>query len=325
MIRIGVLGAAKITRGALLRPASRVDGVLVHAVAARDPARARTYAHSNQIPVVHDNYQQVLDDPEIDAVYIPLPAALHAEWTLAAIAAGKHVLCEKPFTANAEQATIVERAASQSSVVVMEAYHSGHHPTLEQLREILASGVLGEVLHASAAFCVLIPPGKDIRWNAALGGGGLLDVGYYPLRLLRDLLGEPTIVGASALESHGIDRSLTAQLDFPSGARGEVVSAIWSRHLLSGGLSITGSKGHLSMMMPYHAPRLGGIRVRAHDARFVAKTDQKPTYDYQLEAFRDSIVTGATNSTDAPAAVRQLAAIDKIYRAAGMSPRNLSY
>jgi predicted dehydrogenase len=124
MLRIGVLGAAKITRGALLSPARKIDDVSVVAVAARDPLRAATYARRHHIPVVFSSYEELLASDDIDAVYIPLPAALHGRWAIAALRAGRHVLVEKPFAANAEEAQIVAAVAGDTGLVAMEAFHS---------------------------------------------------------------------------------------------------------------------------------------------------------------------------------------------------------
>src|SRR5205823_14173805 len=127
-LRFGVLGAARIAPLAIVKPARQVDGVVVSAIAARDPERAKEFASKHGIPKVHTSYDALVDDPDIDAVYIPLPNGLHAQWTLRAIAAGKHVLCEKPFTANAAEAEQVADAAEASDVVVMEAFHYRYHP-----------------------------------------------------------------------------------------------------------------------------------------------------------------------------------------------------
>ena len=125
VLRIGVLGAAKIAAGALIGPARRVPGVEVRAVAARDRGRADAFARRNRIPVVHRSYDELLADASIDAVYVPLPASLHARWTIAALEAGKHVLCEKPFAGNSAAAREVAAVAARSDRVVMEAYSSG--------------------------------------------------------------------------------------------------------------------------------------------------------------------------------------------------------
>src|SRR3954449_10479655 len=134
-IRIGILGAARIAPPALVRPARAVAEVELNAVAARDPARAQAFASKHGVPRVLTSYQELLDDPDLDAVYNPLPNGLHAEWTLKALEAGKHVLCEKPFTANAAEAQTVADAARASGLVVMEAFHYRYHPLAARMVE----------------------------------------------------------------------------------------------------------------------------------------------------------------------------------------------
>jgi predicted dehydrogenase len=131
---MGTLGAARITPAAPIKPARQVPEVTVTAVAARDPARARQFAARHGIAAVHDSYEALLADPDVDAVYNPLPNSLHAPWTLRAIAAGKHVLCEKPFTSNEAEAAEVADAARSAGLVVMEAFHYRHHPLARRMR-----------------------------------------------------------------------------------------------------------------------------------------------------------------------------------------------
>ena len=271
---------------------------------------------------MHPSYQALLADPELDAVYVPLPAALHAQWTIAAIDAGKHVLCEKPFTSNTAAAERVAVVASASDRVVMEAYHSHYHPLQRRLREMVASGELGSITSARASFCVPLPPGRNIRWNLALGGGGLLDVGYYPVRQLRELFGDdPSVAAARAWQRGGIDRLIEATLVFESGLRAVVVSSLWSRRLIGASLQVTGTGGRLHVSWPYHPQLRGRVRIHGRHGSRVERGDRRPTHVYQLEAFRDAIRDGSPVATDAAAGVSQMRTLDAIYQAAGMSPR----
>ncbi len=144
-MQIGVLGAARIAPPALIKPAKTNNDVVVAAVAARDVSRARAFAAKHDIARVHDSYEALLADPDIDAIYNPLPNGLHGKWTRAALAAGKHVLCEKPFTANAAEAREIAELAAQSDRVVMEAFHYRYHPLALRIEEIIASGELGKL------------------------------------------------------------------------------------------------------------------------------------------------------------------------------------
>jgi len=221
-MRIGVLGAARIVPLALLQPARAIGGVSVTAIAARDPRRARAFAAKHDIPTVHRDYESLLADASIDAIYNPLPAALHGHWTRQALAAGKHVLCEKPFTANAIEARAVADTAHHTDLVVMEAFHYRYHPLAARIVDIAKSGEIGRLIRLSATFCFPIPPGRNIRWQEQLGGGATMDVGCYPIHLLRHVTGaEPSVTWAIAKAvSPNVDRFLKAQLGFPSGAIG---------------------------------------------------------------------------------------------------------
>jgi predicted dehydrogenase len=321
MLRIGVLGAARITRDALIKPARKVDGVEVVAIAARDPQKAADAASKHDIPRVLDSYDAMLADPEIDAIYIPLPNGLHGQWTLAAIDAGKHVLCEKPFTANADEARAVAAAAKASSVVVTEAHHSSHHPQTKRAAEIVRSGMLGELESAEAAFVVPMPPSSDIRWNVALAGGSLMDLGCYPVRWLRDVLGvQPTVTSATASDREGIDASMDAQLDF-AGVPGRVRAAMWGNPPLLIEALVHGSAGVMKIRMPFMPQLKGKISVDGPGLRLREKADPHTSYAYQLEAFRDAVAGVGPNITDSDAAVETMQTIDDIYRAAGMQVR----
>ena len=138
-IRFGVLGAAQITPAALIAPARAVDGVEVVAVAARDRSRAEAFAAEHSIGRVDDDYQALIDDPDIDAVYNPLPMSLHHPWTIAALRAGKHVLCEKPFAANADEAAEMVTVAEEENRVLVEAFHWRYHPLADRLVEVVRS------------------------------------------------------------------------------------------------------------------------------------------------------------------------------------------
>jgi predicted dehydrogenase len=319
-VRIGVLGAARINHAALFAPVRRTDRVEVVAIAARNPSRAARVARRRGIPTVHSSYRALLDDPSINAVYIPLPAALHGTWAMAAIAAGKHVLCEKPFTANADEACAVRAAAAGSGLVVMEAHHTSFHPFTVRMRDLVHSGELGDISRASAWFHAPIPPGKDIRWNARLGGGSLMDLGVYPVRLLRDVLGEPTVQSAVALRRGDIDRRMTAHLDI-DGVDAIVDCGMWSSRALGAGLEVIGTRARMRVTSPFH-PHLGGrIRIDRPGVRRRERADRTSSYRYQLEAFRDEIESGRTNTRSVAEAVATMRVVDDIYRAAGLNPR----
>lgn len=186
-LRIGILGAAKIVSSALINPAKKLTDVEVVAIAARDSKRAEKYARKYSISRVHKTYTDLLADPEIDAIYNPLPNGLHAEWTIKALRAGKHVLCEKPFASNAKEATEMANVAKEMGKVLSEAFAYRTHPMVTRLKEIMNGGEIGSIKNIEARFGFLLPAPSNIRFNYDLGGGALMDAGCYPVSLVRFL------------------------------------------------------------------------------------------------------------------------------------------
>jgi predicted dehydrogenase len=325
-LRIGIIGAARIAPLALVKPAAVVDGVTVAAVAARDPKRASAFATKHGIPRVHTSYDDLVDDPEIDAIYNPLPNALHAEWTLRAIAAGKHVLCEKPFTSNAAEAEHVSDVAEASGLVVMEAFHYRYH-ALARLMETLVSTQLGEIRSVRTWLCFPLPKFSDIRFSYPLGGGASMDC-CYPVHALRLLgPGEPTVVSASAkvLKSSKaggpIDRAMTAHFSFPNGAVGRTDASMWSHRLLRVSAHVDGSRGQLRAMN-YVAPQIyNRLRVTVDGTTTRQRVKGEPSYVEQLRVFLAAVRDGTPFPTTPRDAVVTMRLIDDIYRAAGLPPR----
>lgn len=322
-LRIGTLGAARITPMALIRPARSVDDVHVVAVAARDRGRAEKFAAKHDIPRVHDSYEALVADPDIDAIYNPLPNAWHAPWTLKALEAGKHVLCEKPFTSNAAEALEVADAAERTGLTVMEAFHWRYHPLAERMVEIVRSGELGEVRHLSASFCVPLPMRGDIRWQLDLAGGSTMDVGAYTASIVRHVSGEePEVVDARAKErGAGIDRWLEADLRLPSGATARVTNSMWSGRLLSCGARVVGSEGEMRVLNPVAPHLLHRLSIRVGGRRRRERFGRTPTYTHQLRAFRAAVRDGAPLPTDALDAVKNMELLDAIYDASGLGVR----
>src|SRR5215470_13213106 len=178
-LRIGILGAARIAPMALIRPARQVPEVSVTAVAARDVDRARAFAKKHGLARVHSSYAELLSDPEIDAIYNPLPNGLHCEWTIKALEAGKHVLCEKPLASNADEAERMVAASTATGRVLVEAFHWRYHPLAGRMKEVVESGQLGAVRHIETDFNIPLVFPNDIRYRYDLAGGATMDVGCY--------------------------------------------------------------------------------------------------------------------------------------------------
>jgi len=323
-LRIGTLGAARITPMALIWPARTTAGVSVTAVAARDRGRAEKFARKHRIGKVHDDYGSLLADPEIDAVYNPLPNSLHAEWTLRALDAGKHVLCEKPFTSNAAEAERVHQAAEQSDRVVMEAFHYRYHPLAQRLRDLVASGELGAPRFIETWMCIPLPIPGDIRFRLELAGGATMDTGCYAIHLARTIAGEePLVVSARPkLASEGVDRAMQADVRFPSGAEGRINCSLFSWKFAKIAAVVRLEHGEIRAFNPVLPQFFHGLKWRKSGGSWTKETfPKKATYAYQLEAFRDAVVRGKPFITTTGEAVKTMKVVDAVYRAAGMSPR----
>src|ERR1700691_752993 len=226
-LRIGVLGAAGITSLALIEPA-RLMGAELTVIAARDPRRAEAFAAAHGVGVAVGTYEEVVNDPRVDAIYNPLPNACHAPWNRKAIEYGKHVLSEKPFACNADEAQEVYSLGRSAQRVVADGFHYVYHPVTAHLAGLLGSGILGALERVEVTVNTPPPPPNNIRWALELAGGGLMDLGCYALHFHRWLGrwagGEPLIVdavGGMRAGLPGIDEWGEIELRFPSGLTGQ--------------------------------------------------------------------------------------------------------
>lgn len=335
-LRIGLLGAAAIAPAALIKPALQTERVTVTAVASRDRTRAEAFARKHGIPVVHADYDALLADPDVDAVYIPLPNGVHATMALKAIQAGKHVLCEKPFTANRAEAERVadaaEAASARGGLVVMEAFHYRYHALAGRMREIVDSGELGELRRIEAEVCFPLPRFSDIRYDYGLAGGATMDAGCYAVHVARLLgAGDPAVTSARMLtvrRDRRVDRAMSAELTFPDGPVARIRASMWSRRALSIRARAVGSDGELrvtNFLMPQLYHRMT-VRTRQDSGRNVVRRErvarQPSTYVRQLTAFAAAALDGGPVLTSARDAVVTMGIIDDLYRAAGLPLRH---
>ncbi len=325
-LRIGVLGAARIAELAIVDPAHTTGDRLV-AVAARDRRRAEAFAAQHGVERVLDSYTDVITDPEVEVVYNPLANALHGPWNLAAISAGKHVLTEKPFASNAEEAHDVRDAGEKAGVTVLEGFHYLHHPVTRRLHQLLDSGEVGELRHVEVDMVIEAPADDDPRWSLALAGGALMDLGCYSLHahrmLARWAAGPPRLVAARAGERvgrPGVDEWLTAELEFPSGATGTArCNMAGDQRRMT--CRIIGSHGEATaanFVEPHLDDRV--IIKTAHGER-VEQLGKRSSYTYQLEALSASLRHHVPLPIDISDAVDTMQLIDDCYRAAGLAPR----
>jgi predicted dehydrogenase len=323
ILRIGTLGAAAITPAALVKPARAVRRAELVAVAARDRDRAQAFADKHGIGRVHGSYEELLADPDVDAVYNPLPNSLHAEWTIAALEAGKHVLCEKPFTDNTDEAREVAATAERTGMVVMEAFHYRYHPLMIRAVEVAQSGELGELRFVEAWMQAPLFKRHDIRYELDLGGGAQMDLGAYTTHQARTLMGEePAVVTATAKErSPGVDRWMRAELAFPSGAVGRTTVSLYGAVPLRLSFQLVGSKGVLKVINPQQPQLWSRFTVKVGGHRRRESFPRTPTYTYQLEAFVAAVLDGAPLLTPPADSIANMKVIDDIYTAAGLRPR----
>ncbi|MBX9789328.1 MAG: Gfo/Idh/MocA family oxidoreductase [Pirellulales bacterium] len=325
VVRIGILGAARIVPEALLKPAKQLAGTVeVAAVAARDRARAEAFAAKHGIGRVAGSYAELLADPQLDAIYIPLPNSLHAEWSIRALESGKHVLCEKPIASNAAEAEQMAAAAARTGKLLVEAMHWRYHPLAARIREIIDSGVLGPIKRIDTWACVPILGRRDIRYQYELGGGALMDLGCYAISVLRfAAAAEPQVTAADVrLATPNVDRWLQADLQFADGRAGRITCSMWSTDFLRGELVVKGAAGTLRVGNPYAPHLMHNIVIKTAAGKQSEKLRGLPTtYFYQLQAFAAAVRGGPAPLTGPDEALATMRVIDACYQAAGLPVR----
>src|SRR6266487_214698 len=324
-LRIGVLGTARIVPMALLSPAQQVPEAKIVTVGSREPRRAQEFARKHTIPRTASSYDAVLTDPEVDAVYIPLPNGLHHRWTLKALQAGKHVLCEKPFAANADEAEEMARAAEQSGKVVMEAFHYRYHPLAARMKEIVTSGILGKIRHVEAWVCVpFLLPG-DIRYRYELAGGATIDAGSYAIHILRLLAGDDleVVYAEPHVTSPQIDRWMRADFLGPDDLTARMTCSLFSVDILRIEVHVLGEQGEMTVINPLQPQLYHRLVLNIGGKKQVEHVSRVPPYDYQLRAFTSAILYGTPVLTPPVDSLINMRLIDEVYERAGLLRRGL--
>ncbi len=251
-VRWGLLSTAKIN-AALIGPLQTAARSELAAVASRDHGKAAAYAVDHHIPNAYGSYEDLLADPEIDAVYISLPNSMHAEWTIKAAQAGKHVLCEKPLVVSLSELDQVEAAAAAAGVTVFEAFMYLHHPQTRTALEMVRSGKLGRLQTINSWFNFYLPPvqAQNVRLQAGLTGGALWDVGVYPNSVSIVMAGRaPRAVWAQQeIGESGVDVAMRAQLDFGGGTVAQISTGF--RTPFREGVYLVGEEGILNIVEPW--------------------------------------------------------------------------
>jgi D-xylose 1-dehydrogenase (NADP+, D-xylono-1,5-lactone-forming) len=312
-IRFGFISTARINRK-VLAGARKSDRVEVVAVASRDPDHARAYADENKIERSYGSYDELLADPDVDAVYISLPNSLHVEWSIRALEAGKHVLCEKPLTRVPGEAERAFDVAERTGRLLTEAFMYRHNPQTKRLTELVEDGAIGELRLVRAAFSFPLTELANVRLRADLDGGSLMDVGCYCVSASRLLAGEPQHVEAvEVLAPTGVDVRLAGTMLHVGGIVSQFDSALDLPDRSE--LEAIGSDGTLAVSDPWHVLN-AGIELRR--AGSVEHIDVEPANSYQLELenLADAIEGRAPLLLGREDAVGQARAIAALYEAA---------
>ena len=323
MLRFGTLGAAAITPRALVYPCVDEPGAFISVVAARNRERAEAFAAAHNIPKVVDDYQAVIEHDKVDAVYIPLHITAHHEWTIKALQAGKHVLCEKSLAANGAEAREMAAMAEAQDRVLMDAFHYRYHPVFLRAKEIYDSGMLGEIEQVDAAFHIPVADPNNIRMNYDTAGGVTMDIGCYPISWVRHLLGgEPVTVDAEAVVGPpDVDVMLRTRMGFADGVVATTSGDMREDARFRADIMVTGSKGQLKVTNPL-VPQSGHLIELTIDGGTRTETrDRRPTYGYQLDAFLAAVNQRQPLFTDGEDGAAQMALIDRCYQAAGLRLR----
>ncbi|HKJ00920.1 MAG TPA: Gfo/Idh/MocA family oxidoreductase [Longimicrobiales bacterium] len=317
-LRWGVLGTANIGRAAV-NPAIQAsrNGALL-AVASRDEERAGAFARAAGIPRSYGSYESLLDDPDIDAVYVPLPNSLHREWVLRAAAAGKHILCEKPLGLTEEECREMADAAAGVGVTLMEAFMYRFHPRMARVVEMAQTGAVGAVGAIRSVFTFRLRSQDNIRLSPELGGGALMDVGCYCVNVSRTVAGaEPVAVQARAnWAPSGVDAELAGTLHFADGllAHFDCALTLERREVCE----VAGSEGVLSVPSAFLPGTddvvIEELRGRAPEVRhLVPGVDE---YRLMVEHFADAVLLGTSVRYDAYEAALNMRVIEGLYRSA---------
>jgi predicted dehydrogenase len=320
-VRWGVLGAARIAQKQVI-PAIRRSGRGKVLAVSSASGRARPYAEELGVPRAYDSHEELLADADVDAVYIALPNSLHAPWIVRAARAGKHVLCEKPMVLNGRELDEVEAAVAAAGVQLTEAFMYRHHPQQARVRDLLASGAVGDLVavHARLHFSLPRAADPDIRLRSDMGGGSLLDLGCYPLDLFGALTGrEPDDVVATAVrdEPGGVDTRLAAALRY-----GDVLATLDCSFdaAMTHTATLVGTRGVVTLLGPFRADLTGGVATLLVERdgateRIEVEGDQ---YAEQIRAFTASLADRAAGLGDAALSRRTARTLERVARAAGL-------
>ena len=291
ILRWGLLSTARINRS-LIPPLRASKRNQLAAVASRNQATADRYAREWKIPHAFGSYEALLNDPEIDVIYNPLPNSLHAEWTIKALRAGKHVLCEKPMVLSLAEMVAIKKISKETNRVVAEAFMYRHHPQTFKVQELMADGSLGKLQLIKGSFTFMLTHENDVRLDKALGGGSIWDVGCYPISYARMVAGaEPLeVFGWQVTGATGIDMSFIGQMRFPNDVHAQFDCGFASpEHSF---IEIVGTEGTLNIPDPFHPRKKPRIFLSRGNKTTTIEINAQELYLGEVEDMADAILSG---------------------------------
>jgi xylose dehydrogenase (NAD/NADP) len=313
-MRLGLLSTARIN-GEILEGASDADRVEVVAVASRSAERAEAYAAEHGIPRSHGSYEALLEDSEIDAVYVSLPNGLHHEWTMLALQAGKHVLCEKPYSRNSLEVEEAFVAADAAGLVLMEAFMYRHHPQTEAIEAQVREGTLGRLLAVRSTFTFPLASLEDVRARPELAGGALMDVGCYCVNGSRLVAGEPASVLAEQVTGPtGIDMAFFGTMRFPGDVVGQFEASFLAPQRQS--LEVVGEDAVLVALAPWRTDWPGNVSVVRGERTEVLEVPRGNAYAFELANMAAAVAGDASAVLGRDDALGQARTIEALYRSA---------
>jgi len=321
-LRWGILGPGRIAPRIVRALVDNPRGEL-HAVAGRDPERARAFAARHGAALAHPTFEALLADPDIDVVYVALPNGHHAPWTIRALDAGKHVLCEKPLALTAAEVDGIAAAAERNGRIAVEAFMYLHHPQTLKTLELARSGALGTIQVVSAAFSFLLDRSVDPRIEPDLGGGSLWDVGCYPVSISRRIAGEEPdgIAGFARFDERGVDRAFVGQLRFPSGLLAHFESGFGAPDRER--VEVVGSEATLVVDHPF-LPEPDGpparLRIIRDGVEELVAVDSIDDYRAEVDDLQAAILDGTPPRVDLAFSRGGIATLAELDRVARLGP-----
>ncbi|MCM3629621.1 Gfo/Idh/MocA family oxidoreductase [Paenibacillus glycanilyticus] len=314
-LKWGILGCAGIAKRAVIPGLHLSELNEAAAIASRDGDKAKHTAEELNIPTAYDSYEALLEDSSIDVIYIPLPNHLHKEWAIRAAEAGKHILCEKPLALNAREAAEMAEAADKAGVLLSEAFMYRYHPRYQQIKDLIASGAIGEIRGIRSAFTFNNPnDAKNVRFRKEWGGGSIYDVGCYPLNAARLLLGkEPQAVTVNALFSpqhDDVDMMASGLVEFEGDVSLTFDCGMWAA--FRNPLEVLGTDGIIEVPSAFVTPDAASshIYLNAGGERRQIEMPYVNSYTEQADSLYRSITTGTPLTFPTSDAISNMKVID---------------